>query len=144
MATTEDLERFLLPQDMTHAKALAEMRGGLKLSHWMWWEFPQLRSLGKSKRAVDYGLKDLNEATRYLAHPVLGARLLEMCLALMMHQGKSPEAIMGPVDAMKLRSMATLFAAVPGAPAVFRDILTVFYADISCPQTKALLATDDR
>lgn len=144
MATTEDLERFLLPQDMTHAKALAEMRGGLKLSHWMWWEFPQLRSLGKSKRAVDYGLKDLNEATRYLAHPVLGARLLEMCMALMMHQGKSPEAIMGPVDAMKLRSMATLFAAVPGAPAVFRDILTVFYADISCPQTKALLATDDR
>lgn len=143
MATTEDLERFLLPQDMTHAKALAEMRGGLKLSHWMWWEFPQLRSLGKSKRAVDYGLKDLNEATEYLAHPVLGARLLEMCMALMMHQGKSPEAIMGPVDAMKLRSMATLFAAVPGAPAVFRDILTVFYADISCPQTKALLAADD-
>lgn len=143
MATTEDLERFLLPQDMTHAKALAEMRGGLKLSHWMWWEFPQLRSLGKSKRAVDYGLKDLNEATRYLAHPVLGARLLEMCMALMMHQGKSPEAIMGPVDAMKLRSMATLFAAVPGAPAVFGDILSVFYANISCPQTKALLAADD-
>lgn len=143
MATTEDLERFLLPQEMTHAKALAEMRGGLKLSHWMWWEFPQLRGLGKSKRAVDYGLKDLNEATEYLAHPVLGARLLEMCMALMMHQGKSPEAIMGPIDAMKLRSMATLFAAVPGAPAVFRDILSVFFADISCPQTKAILNVDD-
>lgn len=139
MATIHDLERFLMPQEMTHSKALAEMRGGLKLSHWMWWEFPQLRSLGKSKRAVDYGLKDLDEATEYLAHPVLGAHLLEMCMALMMHQDKSPESIMGPVDALKLRSMATLFAAVPGAPAVFNDILTVFYAGVVCPKTKAIL-----
>ena len=139
MATTQDLDRFLMPQEMTHAKALAEMRAGMKLSHWMWWEFPQLRSLGKSKRAVDYGLQDLDEAQAFLSHPVLGAHLVEMCMALMMHKGKSPEAIMGPVDAMKLQSMATLFAAVPGAPAVFRDILTGFYAGMSCPRTKALL-----
>lgn len=143
MATTQDLERFLMPQEMTHAKALAEMRGGLKLSHWMWWEFPQLRVLGKSKRAVDYGLKDLSEATAYLAHPVLGARLVEMSIALMMHQGKGPEAIMGPVDAVKLRSMATLFAAVPGAPAVFSDILTVFYAGVACPKTKQILEAEE-
>ena len=140
MATIHDLERFLLPQEMTHPKALMEIRGGMKLSHWMWWEFPQLRGLGKSKRAVDYGLKNLDEATRYLGHPVLGTRLLELCMALMMHQGKTPEAIMGPVDAMKLQSMATLFAEVPGSPAVFQDILTVFYAGMACPKTQALLS----
>lgn len=139
MATIHDLDRFLMPQEMTHAAALAEIRAGLKLSHWIWWEFPQLRGLGRSKRAMDYGIKDLEEATSYLAHPVMGARLVELSMALMMHRDKSPEAIMGPVDALKLRSMATLFAAVPGAPAVFSDILHVFFADMRCPKTKALL-----
>lgn len=139
MATIHDLDRFLLPQEMTHAKALMEIRGGMKLSHWMWWELPQLRGLGRSKRAVDYGIKDLDEATRYLGHPVLGARLVELSMALMMHQGKTPEEIMGPVDAMKLQSMATLFAAVPGSPAVFKDILSVFYAGMTCSKTKAML-----
>jgi len=139
MATIHDLERFLLPQEMTHAKALVEIRSGMKLSHWMWWEFPQLRGLGRSKRAKDYGLRDLDEATRYLAHPEMGKRLVELSMALMMHQNKSPEMIMGPVDAVKLRSMATLFAEVPGAPAVFKDILQVFYAGMACPKTLMLL-----
>ena len=139
MATIHDLDRFLMPQEMTHAAALAEIRAGLKLSHWIWWEFPQLRGLGRSKRAMDYGIKDLEEATSYLAHPVMGARLVELSMALMMHREKSPEAIMGPVDALKLHSMATLFAAVPGAPAVFSDILHVFFADMRCPKTRALL-----
>lgn len=142
MAKTAPLDRFLMPQEMTHAKALMEMRSGMKVSHWMWWEFPQLRGLGKSKRAMDYGLKDLDEATRYLGHPVLGMRLLELSIAVMMHQGKTPEAIMGPVDALKLQSMATLFAAVPGAPDVFQDILTSFYAGMACPRTRALLEAD--
>jgi len=142
MAKTAPLDRFLMPQEMTHAKALMEMRSGMKVSHWMWWEFPQLRGLGKSKRAMDYGLKDLDEATRYLGHPVLGMRLLELSIAVMMHQGKTPEAIMGPVDALKLQSMATLFAAVPGAPDVFQDILTCFYAGMACPRTRALLEAD--
>ncbi len=140
MASPDDLERFLMPQDMTHATALQELRSGMKLSHWMWWEFPQLRFLGKSKRAVDYGQQDLDVATRFLGHPVLGARLVELCMALMMHQDKTPEAIMGPVDALKLQSMATLFAAVSGAPAVFQDLLSTFYGGMPCPRTKAFLA----
>lgn len=142
MPKTDTLERFLMPQEMTHAKALMEIRSGMKLSHWMWWEFPQLRGLGKSKRSEDYGLKDLDEATRFLGHPVLGMRLLELCIALLAHRDKSPEAIMGPVDAQKLQSMATLFSAVPGAPAVFLDILTAFYAGMACPRTQTLLAAD--
>ena len=143
MATIHDLERFLMPQEMTHAKALSEVRAGLKLSHWIWWEFPQLRALGKSKRATDYGLKDLDEATQYLAHPVMGTRLVELSMAMMMHQGKGPEAILGPVDAMKLCTCATLFAQVPGAPAVFNDILGAFYAGVECPKTLALIATKE-
>ena len=140
MATIHDLERFLMPQEMTHAKALAEVRAGLKLSHWIWWEFPQLRDLGKSKRATDYGLKDLDEAREYLAHPVMGTRLVELSMAMMMHQSKGPEAILGPVDAMKLRSCATLFAKVPGAPAVFKDILRAFFSGVECPKTLELIA----
>lgn len=140
MAKPNDLDRFLNPQELTHAKALSELRMGLKLSHWMWWELPQLRQLGKSKRAVDYGLADLREATQYLAHPVLGVRLVEMCMALMMHGYKNPEAILGPVDAVKLRSMATLFAQVPGAPDVFKDLLDTFFGGHGCAATKAALA----
>lgn len=140
MGKPSELDRFLKPQELTHAKALSELRAGLKLSHWMWWELPQLRQLGKSKRAVDFGLADLQEATQYLAHPVLGVRLIEMCMALMMHSYKSPEAILGPVDAMKLRSMATLFANVPGAPAVFTDLLDAFYGGHRCAATEAALA----
>ena len=130
-----DLERFISQQDASHAQALAELRAGLKLSHWIWWELPQLRGLGRSARAHEYGLADLEEATRYLAHPVLGPRLVEMCMALLMHARKPPESILGPVDALKVRSMATLFSHVPGAPAVFKDVLEGFYGGFACEET---------
>ncbi|GAA6209364.1 hypothetical protein NBRC116601_26570 [Cognatishimia sp. WU-CL00825] len=142
MVNKQDLERFLQPQAMTHAKALAEVRSGLKLSHWIWWELPQLRGLGRSQRAEDYGLQDLDEATRYLGHPVLGKRLMEICMALLMHQNRPPEAILGPIDAQKLRSMATLFARVPGTPDVFQDILDQFFGGLSCPLTQSRLAAE--
>lgn len=132
-------DHFLQAQDLTHAKALAELRGGLKLSHWMWWELPQLRGLGSSVRAVKFGLADLDEATQYLSHPTLGVRLVENAMALMMHRHTAPEAILGPIDAQKLRSMATLFAAVPGAPEVFQDILDAFFGGMACNKTQQLL-----
>lgn len=119
-----------------------ELRTGLKLSHWIWWELPQLRGLGTSKRAMDYGIADLDEATRYLGHPVLGPRLVELCMALIVHVGKSPEAILGPVDAVKLRSMATLFEAVDGAPAIFSDILDGYFAGMRCQKTQDMLVTE--
>lgn len=136
MRKRPEFDHFVHAQELTHAKALVELRGGLKLSHWMWWELPQLRGLGTSPRAIKFGLEDLEEATRFLAHPVLGVHLIENCIALMMHRDKSPEAILGPVDAQKLSSMATLFEQVPGAPDVFADILQVFFAGMRCPQTQ--------
>jgi len=132
-----NLDRFLRRQEETHAQALAELRVGRKLTHWIWWELPQLRTLGRSRRTHDYGLADLDEATRYLAHPILGPRLVEMSDALLTHSNRTAIDILGPVDALKLRSTATLFAAVPGAPDVFQHLLDQFYDGTSCPSTLA-------
>lgn len=122
-----DLDRFVQAQGRTHAVALRELRAGRKESHWMWWTFPQLASLGRSATAKAYGIADLAEAEAYLAHPVLGPRLLEATRAMLAHRGRRAEAVLGPVDALKLRSSATLFACVPGAPGDFADVIDGFY-----------------
>ena len=131
------LEPFVARQAETHAAALAELRAGRKVTHWIWWELPQLRGLGRSPRAFDYGLEDLDEAAAYLAHPVLGPRLIEMCEALLGHADQSAEAILGPVDALKVRSTATLFSHVDNAPDVFRRVLDTFYDGVACSATEA-------
>ena len=86
-------------------------------------------------RAADGVVTDLAEAEAYLAHPVLGARLVEAAEAMLLHAGTPPEAILGGIDALKLRSSMTLFAQVPGAPAVFREVLDAFHAGEADPQT---------
>ncbi|MCC7321044.1 MAG: DUF1810 domain-containing protein [Rubellimicrobium sp.] len=129
------LDRFLAAQERTHDAACAEIRAGLKQSHWMWWEFPQLAGLGRSLTAERYGLSDRAEAAAYLAHPVLGPRLVDLARLMLAHAGTRAEAILGPVDALKLRSSATLFAAVPGADPVFRLILDAFFDGTRCPLT---------
>ena len=134
-----DLSRFLAPQEQTFAAALAELRRGRKESHWMWWIFPQLASLGRSPTAKAYGLADLEEARAYLGHPVLGPRLIEAARAMLDHEGQPPDAILGGIDALKLRSCATLFAAVPGAPPEFRALLDAFHGGEPDPLTEAAL-----
>jgi uncharacterized protein (DUF1810 family) len=135
-----DMDRFVAAQEGTYTTALAELRRGRKESHWMWWIFPQLASLGRSGTAKAYGIADLAEAEAYLAHPVLGARLVEAARAMLMHKGQAPEAVLGGIDALKLRSCATLFAAVPGADPVFREVLDAFYGGEADPLTVAALA----
>ena len=142
MIDIADLWRFLPRQDETHAQALAELRAGRKVTHWIWWEIPQLRVLGRSSRAHDYGLADLDEAERYLAHPVLGARLIALCDALLLHEGEAPEAILGGVDALKLRSSMTLFAAIAGAPDVFARVLEAFFDGQRCDVTQSEIGAD--
>jgi len=113
------LERFVEAQgDGVFKQALAELRAGQKRSHWMWFIFPQHRNLGRSGTAKYYGLSGLEEARAYAAHPVLGRRLRECAAAVLEHLGdKSAEAILGPVDAMKLRSSMKIFAeAMPDEP----------------------------
>lgn len=137
---SSDLDRFLGPQADTFDDAMAEIEAGHKTSHWMWWVFPQLASLGSSDRAKYYGLRDVADARAYLAHPVLGPRLLEATRAMLAHAGADPIEILGAIDARKLRSMATLFAAVPGAPSEFAQVLAVFYDDRPCERTREALS----
>ena len=117
-----DLGRFLSAQADSHAAALAELRRGRKAGHWMWWVFPQLVGLGRSVTAQAYAIRSAAEARAYLAHPLLGPRLIEAAEAVAAATG-SAAAIMGPVDAMKLRSSMTLFEAMAADPAPFRVVL---------------------
>ena len=115
-----NLQRFVEAQSGgIFEQALAELNGGRKQSHWMWFIFPQHRDLGRSERARFYGLTGLDEARAYAAHPVLGPRLRQCCRAILPHlqSGQIAEAILGPIDAMKLRSSMEIFSeAVPGEP----------------------------
>ncbi|MDP3339735.1 DUF1810 domain-containing protein [Frigidibacter sp.] len=134
------LHRFHTAQEDTYATALAELQAGQKRSHWMWFVFPQLASLGRSGTAKFYGIADLAEAQAYLADPVLGPRLIACAEAMLLHPNRTAETILGPVDAMKLRSSATLFARAGDSAAPFGQILQAFYAGSPCPLTAAALA----
>lgn len=136
-----DLSRFRDAQAETYDTALAELAAGAKTTHWMWFVFPQLRGLGRSATAQYYGLADLAEARAFLADPVLGPRLTLCARALLGHAGTAPEATLGPVDAMKLRSSATLFEAAGGGPE-FAALLDTFFGGRRCARTLELLAGD--
>ena len=129
----ESLDRFVAAQDRVYAVALSELERGRKESHWMWFIFPQLRGLGQSAMSHLYGIVDRDEARRYLAHPLLGPRLIACAQAVLAHDDRTAEAIFGTFDAGKLRSSATLFA-VDG-PAVFTTILDTFFDGRPCPVT---------
>lgn len=134
-----DLSRFTKAQDGVYEGALAELQSGRKATHWMWFIFPQLSSLGRSSTAKFYGIADLDEARAYLADPVLGPRLTECFRAVLGHDGLSAEQIMGPIDGLKLRSSATLFrAAGSGEVAdLAQAVLDRFYGGKACPLTLA-------
>jgi uncharacterized protein (DUF1810 family) len=132
------LERFIDAQQGVWETALAELEVGRKQTHWMWFIFPQLADLGRSERARYYGIRDLGEARDYLADPVLSARLAAATRAVLKHSTRPADAIMGSVDAMKLRSCATLFLAAGGGEA-FQDVLDTFYGGQPCALTQQLL-----
>ena len=127
MGNDSELNRFLTAQEKDYPMALAEMRRGKKQSHWMWYIFPQIQGLGHSSMARHYAIRDLREATDYLAHPVLGPRLVEISRVLLSLPGNNATTVMGSPDDLKLRSCMTLFSLVAGADAVFPQVLTKFY-----------------
>lgn len=133
------LNRFLEAQKIMYETALEEIKKGEKESHWIWYIFPQLRGLGYSPKAYTYGIDGLEEAKAYLEHPVLSARLIEITEALLSHQGKDIEDIMGDIDALKLRSSMTLFALISEADSVFHQVLEVFYDSKMDEMTLGLL-----
>ena len=135
------LQRFVDAQDShgTYDDALAELRGGQKRSHWMWFVFPQVAGLGRSAVAQRYAVTSLAEAQAYVAHPVLGARLVECARALVELGGSDAAAVLGPVDAQKLRSSMTLFAAAAPHEPVFRAVLEQYYGGSTDDATTRLL-----
>jgi uncharacterized protein (DUF1810 family) len=135
------LDRFVTAQSGVYDRALAEIRNGRKESHWMWFIFPQLIGLGSSSMARQYGIADANEARAYLAHPILGPRLIEITQAVLDLNKRSANEIFGSPDDMKLRSCATLFAHVSSASSVFHQIIDKYYGGEPDPKTLAILGT---
>lgn len=129
-----DLSRFHTAQTTVFPTALAELQRGRKISHWMWFIFPQLKSLGRSPTAQHYGIQGLEEAKAYLGDPVLSDRLTRVARAVLSHPDKTAVAILGPVDALKLQSSATLFREAGGGPE-FQEILDTFCGGKPCPLT---------
>ena len=121
------LERFVKAQELAYPIALQDIKKGKKRSHWMWYIFPQLRGLGTSTMAHKYGIVDLGEAKAYLEHPVLSARLYELCGELLKHKDKSAYDIFGDIDAMKLKSSMTLFALTSKEHTIFDEVLEFFF-----------------
>ena len=142
MTTNANLNRFLDAQDGDYARALAEIKRGRKQSHWMWYIFPQLAGLGFSETARFYSINDLAEARAYLQHPILGPRLIEISTALLHHQGKTANQILGSPDDLKLRSSMTLFGLVENADPVFQAVLAHYFDGAPDPKTLALVKSE--
>ena len=133
------LDRFIDAQDGVYGRVLDELGRGAKQSHWMWFVFPQIAGLGSSPMAQRFAIASLDEARAYLAHPLLGARLLE-CTGLANHvQDRTAHAIFGSPDDLKFRSSMTLFDRAAPRQAPFRDALARYYGGRPDGRTLALL-----
>ena len=136
-----DLERFVVAQDTSASflTALDEIKSGHKSTHWIWWIFPQLIGLGQSTISWHYAVKSLDEARAYLAHPLLGPRLVEATEAMLDHVGVTAIALLG-VDDVKFHSSMTLFAAAAAAEdSVFERALNQFFSGVRDYQTVEML-----
>lgn len=134
----QPLKRFLDAQDQMYEMALAEVKRGKKLSHWIWYIFPQVKGLGMSGSSLYYGIDDVEEAKAYLQHPVLGARLREITTAYLNLTGVNAQDVFGYLDAMKVRSCMTLFNEV-AEDDLFRNVLERYYNGLADEKTLAIL-----
>lgn len=134
-----NLKRFLDAQNQVYLKALSEIRNGKKETHWMWFIFPQLKGLGQSETARFYAITDLQEATEYLAHPVLGRHLVQISEELLHIKNKSANALFGYPDDLKLRSSMTLFANVENTNPVFTAVLDKYFNNAQDEMTLRLI-----
>lgn len=127
MTDPHNLQRFIDAQAHAIDKARAELKRGVKQSHWMWFIFPQMRGLGASETADLYGIASIGEARAYLAHPVLGPRLRELTELVNAIDGSSADDIFGFPDNLKFRSCMTLFAKVTEDNSEFEDALRRYF-----------------
>jgi uncharacterized protein (DUF1810 family) len=130
-----DLERFVEAQDTVYGQVCRELRQGRKQGHWIWFIFPQLKSLGHSSMADKFGISSADEARAYLAHSILGPRLEECTSLVNRAEGVSVDEMFGYPDTLKFRSSITLFAHVSSGSNVFADALEKYYAGEPDPLT---------
>jgi uncharacterized protein (DUF1810 family) len=123
----------------TYSRAIGELRGGHKVTHWIWFVFPQIAGLGQSETSRRYSIFSLEEARAYLEHPVLGPRLLECARILCDLHGPAAEEIFGSLDAQKVRSSMTLFVRARPEEAIFAAVLERYFDGSADPLTDELL-----
>ena len=138
--TANNLQRFITAQQTDYATALTEIKQGRKRSHWIWYIFPQIAGLGFSETSKHYALQNAEEAEAYLNHPVLGTRLIEICSELLKLPTNNATQVFGTPDDMKLRSCVTLFASLPDADPVFKQVLDKFFGGEGDKLTIQILA----
>ena len=134
-----DLNRFVAPNERDFAEALSEIKAGRKRSHWIWYIVPQIQGLGVSSTSMYYGIRDLEEARAFLAHPVLGKNLREITEALLELDTDDADAVMGWPDNMKLRSSMTLFELADPGEDIFGRVLDKFYGGERDDRTVSIL-----
>ena len=133
-----DLQRFVDAQDSVYRRVVAELSAGRKQSHWMWFIFPQIAGLGFSAMAQRYAMSSTEEAAAYLAHDILGPRLVECTGLVLGVKDKTIRAILGSPDDLKFRSSMTLFSAVSDDP-VFDAAIAKYYAGAKDQATLGIL-----
>lgn len=143
-ADPHDLERFVQAQAGVYDAALGELRAGRKRSHWMWFVFPQIEGLGSSTLSRHYAIRSLDEARAYLAHPLLGPRLIDCTQAVNALHGRGAHEIFGAPDDLKFRSSMTLFAQAAGPDSDFARALTKYFEGDRDPTTLARLDVASR
>lgn len=143
--TDADLLRFVNAQAQLHGQVVEELTDGRKRTHWMWFIFPQLSGLGRSVMAQRYAIRDLGQARRYLADPILGERLRDDVRLMMRQKSRSALDILGSPDDLKFRSCLTLFCeAAPDKAerSLFAEALQQFYNGEPDPRTLELLRSE--
>ena len=139
MSSDNTLNRFIEAQQNIYPSVLKELHNGKKTSHWMWFIFPQINGLGYSSTAKYYSIKTIEEAKEYIAHPVLGMRLLECTNLLLNIDGKTADEIFGDPDNLKLRSCMTLFNFIAPEHKVFENVLEKYFAGEQDERTLSIL-----
>ena len=122
------LERFVEAQDSVYDQVCWELQQGLKMTHWMWFIFPQIEGLSSSAMSKRFAISSLEEAAAYLNHPVLGARLKQCTELVINTSGRTLKQILGPTDNLKFRSSMTLFAHACTQNEVFETALTKYFS----------------
>lgn len=134
-----NLNRFLTAQKIDYQKALSEILNGKKVSHWMWYIFPQFNGIGRSITSKNYAIKSKNEALSYLKHPILGNRLIEITEVFLLIENKTASEILGRTDSFKIKSSMTLFDSVQSQTNIFKEVLEKYFNGEKCQNTLRLL-----